>query len=88
MPSVEYIAGGAGQNSTRIAQWMLQVPQATAYMGCIGDDDFGRRMTETARKDGVNVRNLKGTATFSLHLQSCIHLSVQLQPPMLHNHKQ
>lgn len=24
-PDVEYIAGGAGQNSIRVAQWMLQV---------------------------------------------------------------
>jgi adenosine kinase len=33
---VEYIAGGATQNSIRVAQWMLQVPFATAYMvgGC------------------------------------------------------
>lgn len=54
---MEYIAGGAGQNSTRVAQWMLQVPHATSYMGCIGDDEFGRKMTETAKKDGVNVRN-------------------------------
>lgn len=54
-PDVEYIAGGAGQNSIRIAQWMLQVPHATSYMGCIGNDDFGKKMTETAQKDGVNV---------------------------------
>lgn len=91
-PDVGYIAGGAGQNSIRVAQWMLQVcrqlvpqaawqapalaplkrllimlchaggahaaqvPHATAYMGCIGNDDFGAKMTETAKKDGVNVR--------------------------------
>jgi sugar/nucleoside kinase (ribokinase family) len=54
-PDVEYIAGGAGQNSVRVAQWMLQVPHATSYMGCIGNDDFGSRMTEQAKKDGVDV---------------------------------
>mmetsp|Transcript_18728 Transcript_18728/g.40269 ORF Transcript_18728/g.40269 Transcript_18728/m.40269 type:complete len:345 (+) Transcript_18728:106-1140(+) len=53
---VEYIAGGAGQNTTRVLQWLLQYPQATTYMGCIGNDDFGRKMIETATKDGVNVR--------------------------------
>ena len=37
---VEYIAGGATQNSIRVAQWMLQVPFATAYMGCVGKDAF------------------------------------------------
>lgn len=34
---------------------MLQVPNATSYMGCIGNDEFGKKMTETAKKDGVNV---------------------------------
>ncbi|KAJ9515376.1 hypothetical protein QJQ45_016371 [Haematococcus lacustris] len=62
-PSVEYIAGGAGQNSIRVAQWMLQVPQATAYMGCIGDDEFGRTMTATAKADGVNVRYMVDPST-------------------------
>uniref|UniRef100_A0A7S0WY16 Adenosine kinase n=1 Tax=Chlamydomonas leiostraca TaxID=1034604 RepID=A0A7S0WY16_9CHLO len=62
-PDVEYIAGGAGQNSTRVAQWMLQVPHATSYMGCIGNDEFGKKMTETAQKDGVNVRYQVDPAT-------------------------
>ncbi len=55
MPDVEYIAGGAGQNTTRVCQWMLQVPHATSYMGCIGDDEFGRMMTKVASAEGVNV---------------------------------
>ncbi|GAX80470.1 hypothetical protein CEUSTIGMA_g7909.t1 [Chlamydomonas eustigma] len=54
-PDVDYIAGGAGQNTTRVCQWLLQYPKATSYMGCIGDDEFGRKMVETASKDGVNV---------------------------------
>lgn len=52
---VQYIPGGATQNSIRIAQWMLQVPGATSYMGCIGKDEFGKVMTDTAKGDGVNV---------------------------------
>ena len=56
LPDVEYIPGGATQNSIRIAQWMLQVPGATSYMGCVGKDDFGNKMKETATQDGVNVR--------------------------------
>jgi adenosine kinase len=55
---VDYIAGGAGQNTTRVCQWLLQYPNATTYMGCIGDDEFGRKMVETATKDGVNVRSI------------------------------
>jgi len=56
LTGVEYIPGGATQNSIRIAQWMLQVAGATSYMGCVGKDDFGKKMSEIATKDGVNVR--------------------------------
>ena len=33
---VEYIAGGATQNSIRVTQWMLNAPKATAFIGCVG----------------------------------------------------
>ena len=33
----------------------LQYPGATSYMGCIGDDEFGRKMSHVASQDGVNV---------------------------------
>jgi hypothetical protein len=65
MPNVEYIAGGATQNSIRVAQWMLQMPGASSYMGCIGDDEFGRKMSETASKDGVQVRPTAGDHTIN-----------------------
>jgi len=53
MKDVKYIAGGATQNSIRVAQWMLQEPGKTAYMGCIGDDDFGRKLEAACKADGV-----------------------------------
>eukprot|EP00475_Leptophrys_vorax_P043123 TRINITY_DN8193_c0_g1_i1.p1 TRINITY_DN8193_c0_g1~~TRINITY_DN8193_c0_g1_i1.p1 ORF type:complete len:353 (-),score=60.30 TRINITY_DN8193_c0_g1_i1:238-1236(-) len=52
---VEYIAGGATQNSIRVAQWLLQTPKAVSYMGCIGKDEFGREMTKNCTAVGVNV---------------------------------
>lgn len=52
---VEYIAGGATQNAIRVAQWMLQKRFATSYIGCIGDDDFGRQLEKQATKDGMKV---------------------------------
>lgn len=52
---VEYIAGGATQNSIRVAQWMLQIPGATAYMGSIGKDKFGEEMKKKAAQSGVKV---------------------------------
>ena len=56
--NVEYIAGGATQNSIRVAQWMLKQPLATSYLGCVGKDDFGEQLEKQARKDGVNVSYL------------------------------
>lgn len=35
---VEYIAGGATQNSIRVAQWMLEDEKCTTYVGCVGND--------------------------------------------------
>lgn len=52
---VEYIAGGATQNTIRVAQWILQAPGATAYTGCIGSDSFGEQLRKSATADGVNV---------------------------------
>ncbi|KAF7818629.1 adenosine kinase 2 [Senna tora] len=53
--NVEYIAGGATQNSIRVAQWMLQTPGSTSFMGCIGKDKFGEEMTKSSKQAGVNV---------------------------------
>jgi len=55
---VEYTAGGAAQNSIRASQWMLQIPKATGYIGCIGHDDFGKKLKEAAEKDGVTTHYL------------------------------
>ena len=49
----DYIAGGATQNSIRVAQWMLQDKKdQTAFMGCVGDDDYAKQLETCASKDG------------------------------------
>ena len=58
---VQYIAGGATQNSIRVAQWMLQRRHATSYIGCIGKDEFGVQLRQQANKDGVCVQYLETT---------------------------
>ena len=60
---VEYIAGGATQNSIRVAQWMLQVPFATAYMGCVGKDGFADEMKKACLADGVNANYMVDEST-------------------------
>jgi adenosine kinase len=52
---VQYIAGGAGQNSIRVAQWIIQIPESTAYFGAIGQDGFGETLEKCALDDGVKV---------------------------------
>lgn len=54
-PDVQYIAGGATQNSIRVAQWMLQEAGQTAYLGCVGADKFAETMREVCAKDGIAV---------------------------------
>jgi adenosine kinase len=59
---VQYIAGGATQNSMRVAQWVLKKagkPGMVAFMGCVGNDDYGRHLEECASKDGVLVHYMK-----------------------------
>jgi adenosine kinase len=55
----KYIAGGATQNSIRVAQWMLQTPGQTAFMGCVGCDDYARQIEDCATGDGVLVHYMK-----------------------------
>ena len=51
-----FIPGGATKNSIRVAQWMLNkdgLEKNTAYMGCVGKDEYATTLKECAVKDGV-----------------------------------
>jgi adenosine kinase len=54
--TVEYVPGGATQNSMRIAQWLIGVPNAATFMGCIGRDKFGEILETKVKEEGVNGR--------------------------------
>jgi len=62
-PDVQYIAGGATQNTIRVAQWMSQTAGATAYMGCVGKDDNAQRLRDACKKDGVNAQYMEDAST-------------------------
>ncbi|XP_068161166.1 adenosine kinase-like isoform X2 [Antennarius striatus] len=54
---VEYHAGGATQNSVKVAQWMIQEPHRVAtFFGCIGTDRFGEILKQKAREAHVDAR--------------------------------
>ncbi|CAG8444931.1 8382_t:CDS:2 [Ambispora gerdemannii] len=49
-----YVAGGAAQNTARGAQYLLP-PNATIYVGCVGNDHLGKQLRMAAEKDGLCV---------------------------------
>eukprot|EP01083_Nonionella_stella_P020805 57714_1 len=49
----QYIPGGAAMNTMRVCQWASQKPGLTSYIGCIGEDDFGRTLQKLVAADGV-----------------------------------
>lgn len=53
---VEFIPGGATQNSLRVVQWLIEMPKATTYFGCISKDKFGDILVEKATDAKVNVQ--------------------------------
>jgi len=56
MPGVEYLAGGATQNTIRVAQWILGAEHKTFYFGSVGTDEYSSRLKEKAEQDGLCVR--------------------------------
>ncbi|XP_076019562.1 adenosine kinase-like isoform X2 [Genypterus blacodes] len=53
--SVEYHAGGATQNSIKIAQWMIQKPHNVGtFFGCIGNDKFGEILKKKAEEAHID----------------------------------
>ena len=63
-PDVQYIAGGATQNTCRVAQWMLSAAgkpkECVAFLGCVGANDaYGQTLETCAAQDGVHVHYQK-----------------------------
>ncbi|XP_051935492.1 adenosine kinase-like isoform X1 [Hippocampus zosterae] len=51
----EYHAGGATQNSIKIAQWMIQEPHNVGtFFGCIGKDKFGEILKQKAEEAHID----------------------------------
>jgi len=59
MKDTVFIAGGATQNSIRVAQWMLQSKKDSSHMiGCVGADSDALTLANAAGKDGVKTHYL------------------------------
>merc|ERR1719440_81135 len=72
MPGVQYIAGGATQNTIPVAQWMLQEQGATAYMGCVGKDANADTMKAECEKAGVQACYMVDPSTPTGSCACCI----------------
>jgi len=53
---VDYIAGGATQNSIRVAQWILEKNNSCSYFGSVGQDKYSETLEKCAKDAGVNVK--------------------------------
>jgi len=61
---VEYIAGGATQNSIRVAATLLKSTSVNCgYIGCIGKDKFGEQLKKSAAEAGVQALYLEDEKT-------------------------
>lgn len=49
----QFIAGGATQNTARVAQWQVNQPGAVVYAGSIGKDKFGEELKRAAASDNL-----------------------------------
>lgn len=43
-------------NHCFLVQWVLQKPNVTVFLGCVGKDQFSKILEEKAREAGVNVQ--------------------------------
>jgi len=58
---VDYIAGGATQNSCRVAQWLLPDSQSVAFFGCVGKDKSCDILEKVAGEAGMVVKYQKSS---------------------------
>ena len=72
---VEYIAGGATQNSIRVAATLLKNTSVNCgYIGCIGKDAFGAQLKKSVSEAGVRAFYLEDEKTPTgtlLFLEEC-----------------
>lgn len=55
LPSTKLIPGGAGQNTARVCQALLQTPCEVVYLGAVGVDKFATLMEEKAKEANLEV---------------------------------
>uniref|UniRef100_A0A672KIE6 Adenosine kinase n=1 Tax=Sinocyclocheilus grahami TaxID=75366 RepID=A0A672KIE6_SINGR len=84
---VEYHAGGATQNSVKVAQWMIQEPHKVAtFFGCIGKDKFGKILKEKAEEAHVDAHYYEQSEEPTGTCAACITGDNRSDSTPLHTH--
>ncbi|CAH8512016.1 unnamed protein product [Heterobilharzia americana] len=52
-PDVRYVAGGSGLNTVKMIQWILKNPFSCSFVGCVGEDQMGRRIENECQALGL-----------------------------------
>ncbi|CAH8447807.1 unnamed protein product [Heterobilharzia americana] len=52
-PDVRYVAGGSTLNTVKMIQWILEKPFSCSYVGCVGEDQMGRRIENECQALGL-----------------------------------
>jgi len=50
----ETLPGGSALTTIRVAQWMLHLEKATSFIGAVGKDETGSKLTAVCEKVGIN----------------------------------
>ncbi|CAH0771193.1 unnamed protein product [Bemisia tabaci] len=50
---VEYSAGGSGQNTCMVVQWLLEKPHLVVYSGSVGKDKYSQILEDKAHESGL-----------------------------------
>ena len=50
---VEYLPGGATQNTLRTVQWLSQKTGTTSFIGCVGNDENAVKLKNILEKEGI-----------------------------------
>jgi len=56
MSGVDFVPGGATQNSMRVAQWILKNPGCASFMGSVGKDEYSKILEDKCKAAGVTVK--------------------------------
>eukprot|EP00924_Labyrinthula_sp_SR-Ha-C_P011612 maker-scaffold_17-snap-gene-3.34-mRNA-1 protein AED:0.02 eAED:0.02 QI:58/1/1/1/1/1/3/58/377 len=51
--NVQFIAGGATQNSIRVANWLMNSEKSCSFIGSVGEDQYAEILEKACKEEGV-----------------------------------